>query len=405
MYDDFQLPELPEDLELLHNARPFSPRNIDPVETTETEQRAGRIEASSHAQRGRKVLGLDTVMEMSNADFTAMDRLYGENMQRAATVRFNRRVATLAPYNANSWVMGSHMDHGPTMTGTELPMELQMFSGGNILASLGIFPGAAARTSSKRLSESGDDEGRRVRPRLEGSEVGRADEERFEGLNDLLMDDDYTLEMGRDAGTPLANIRSSNINMPWNIRSSTRGSSVPRPLILGSAGGFGSSVSGGPGSIGVRGSSVNMSPLAQLPRALNVPADVTAQEAADEIAQDAGSGVDAQPGDDMQHKHQNGSDQTEQPSWMSQNSDPESNNFFTFIAEAIEEKRMNIAAQGTEDSDDISIDFEELFPPGTHSTIVATHALMHVLTLGGKGVLRVAQEQLGPFQSIALRVI
>ncbi|GAM89601.1 hypothetical protein ANO11243_076400 [Dothideomycetidae sp. 11243] len=389
-------PQDQRDLDLLENAQPFSPRRQseqdatvqnDAAEIVATEEPpVAEAAAPNRSQRRPRAIPLDTRMEMSNSDFSAMDTNYAENMHHASTARFYRGGMAQAQRNAQVWVLGSLMSR------EHMAPELLMFTGANVLATLKRPSQQASPSSSKRSSEDDHDE-RRVRPRIEGSEIGRAYQDELTlGLEEALLHDDPTLELGREPGTPLADRRSSlTINMPWNIRSSTRGSSAPRYLLSGAGA---SSAAGGPLSLGIRGSSVAASPLDGLPRPIDLTLELDRLDnGMDDAAMHGFAEDDATRflGADI-------------PSWLNHSQDPDSGNFFEFVLAALEEKRIAASPGGTQETQTRTVEFEELLSPDAHDKTVAAHGLMHVLSLCGKDVLRVQQGQEEPFMPIVLSV-
>ncbi|KAF2149610.1 hypothetical protein K461DRAFT_297062 [Myriangium duriaei CBS 260.36] len=365
------------DLDLLKQARPFSPRAppsshrhlLDESIEATVEQSPVQAAASSRPQRRPRIIPLDSRVELSHTDITAMAKNYPQNMAQASNARFNRGGIALAHHNAELWVL-----HSLSRRGTHLAPELQLFTGAHLLPALtGPHDRPHTPTSSKRIASTSSSM-RRVRRRLD-SETGRATAN--QELEDIVMYDEPSLELGRDLGTPLADRPSSTTHMPWNIRSSSRISSVPRPFGV-------SSVSAARPRSLVRGGSVAPSPLAGLPRSSG---------GTESAGGEMGLGVDlGMHGYDDRGDTMPGPGPGEVPSWLSQSQDLEAARFLDFVQEAVE-------AQGGG-----RVEFEEVLPPLEHDRIVAAHALMHVLSLGGKDVLRVQQGQDRAFMPIVLEV-
>jgi hypothetical protein len=246
-------------------------------------------------------------------------------------------------------------------------------------------------TGTKRESE-GEGEvstpGRRVRQRLED------DGPLFQDGDEIIMRDFDELEVGREGQEPLEDIPSA---MPWNVSASIRGSSVARAA---------ASIAGLPGStagsLTRRGSRmVSASPLVGRGPLNGAAGDPSSPgpapfndygQAIDEEFIElygAAAGVDTQIGAESQ--------------WQKDVLDRESNNFLDFIGNAINDKRVAADAD-TFGSDEIAdVDFEELLPLESNSRTVAAQALLHVLTLGTKHLIRATQKE--PFSAIALQVI
>lgn len=228
------------------------------------------------------------------------------------------------------------------------------------------------------------------------------------------------IEIGREAGTPLADRMSST--MPWNIArgSSTQpiGSRVPF-----SAGGYASSSVGGPiGPWGQRGSStVAPSPLTGRDLAdLNTAHGLDVAEGLDiddyqlppvededNIAQEA-----VHPSQAAEYEHFGVSAAVDTQTagaaaWMRQALDSESNNFLSFVAAAIQEETDARAAEDAAGGDvvagETSIDFDTLLPPTSNTNVVGAQGFLHVLSLATKNLLHVTQED--AFGPIGLRLV
>ena len=88
--------------------------------------------------------------------------------------------------------------------------------------------------------------------------------------------------------------------------------------------------------------------------------------------------------------------------WIRATLDRESNNFLEFVKAEIaaKEQRREDVPEGAVDAG-VNVNFEELLPPSQHSKIVASQALLHVLSLATKGLVSVQQRV--AFGSIAIR--
>ena len=76
--------------------------------------------------------------------------------------------------------------------------------------------------------------------------------------------------------------------------------------------------------------------------------------------------------------------------WVKATLDRESGNFLGFVKAEITAKEQRMEAGAADTSEEV--EFEELLPPTQHSKIVASQALLHVLSLATKGLIFVRQE-------------
>ncbi len=86
--------------------------------------------------------------------------------------------------------------------------------------------------------------------------------------------------------------------------------------------------------------------------------------------------------------------------WVRDALDKESNNFFEFVRNSIEEKGEDELSQGEigQGGEDKCVTFEELFDPEQNSAVVAAQAFYHVLSLATKR--RVWVEQMSDLEMI-----
>lgn len=252
-----------------------------------------------------------------------------------------------------------------------------------------------------------------------------------------------TVELGREAGTPLAD-RNSTL-MPWNISASIRGSSArPRTQPPSIGGRYqSSSIGGGPAlSPGHRASSI-VAPSPLVGR--GQPAISTAENDDLDLDNDPGTFF---PANDLESGTQgprstHGHDEhpTINPrtlntqeeyevfgaaaavdtqtagtaAWMRSTLDSESMNFLSFVEAAIQEKvavnktqEQNGQEQDEDEGDGTTgeksfVDFATLLPPTQNSAVVAAQGLLHVLSLGTKAMLQVGQGE--AFGAITLRLV
>ena len=267
-------------------------------------------------------------------------------------------------------------------------------------------------------------EGGRKRPRDEGYETderrrkhSRGEEPSSDEIGRGLADDDGymvtagddTIEQGREAPTPLDDRQLSSL-MPWN---QSAGSRRPTALFTGT-GQQPTSASMGPGGMPLnfparRGSRVtSASPLLgrgtapvpsgdlddfQLPGSGLGDIGMSAVDTDDFELYGAAANVDTQT--------------AAQSQWQRAALNGESLNFLDFVKTGIEEAdkvRADIT-MGDEEDETLqgSVDFETLLRPESNTCVVAAQALLHVLSLGTKGLLSVGQEE--SFGAITLRPV
>lgn len=235
------------------------------------------------------------------------------------------------------------------------------------------------------------------------------------------------IEIGRRAPTPLID----DPTFPWNTTASAvasrHGSSIARGPGLGSVGGFPSSIGGAPslqgappGSFDRRGNRVtSASPLTGrgAPRysSLEVPGgERDEQQAAGEPPSDDYQGF----GDDYDSFQLHGpgagvaTQTVAQTQWMKSTLDREAQNFLEFVKVELAALPLPAARAGRdldEEEDEAAstsaapsrpvIEFEQLLPPGQHTTLVAAQALHHILALTTKGLMNVQQHvSFGPIR-------
>lgn len=444
-HDELDHRMLDDDFDLHPDAEPFDARPPDLVEDRpghEPEESSSEdLEAAapSRAHRQRRALPLDSQMELRNKDFTNFEQNYVQTMLQNATTRFNARNPHAAKLNAQVW-LADHGLHGlgAILDPAALPPALQMFAGPNLLASFTAQHPQPSPSSAKRSrSHSPTSADRRVRPRLSShdAEQGRAGPSlaRDEDLP-VLQDDppDPSLEIGREANTPLPDRRSSQ--MPWNVSASQHGSSVQRRfphLSVGGAGGPGSSsVAGGPLSVGLRGSSVAPSPLGgygahgslSLTRrghghGIGEGREEEGGEETFQLPLDEGEMEVDHPAlmtTELQGESQVDSQGVRRSSlpWAVKTLETEEMNFVAFVGDRIEEKQAaGVGEGGTENGgedggeEEEGVTFEQVVQPEVFDKVVACQALMLVLALNGKGVLKVEQGMEEAFMPIWLEVV
>ncbi|KAI9737866.1 MAG: hypothetical protein M1834_009236 [Cirrosporium novae-zelandiae] len=378
--------------------------NLKEAETSET------AKAPAKKHRARKVMGADTQTELSNADLVRWNNEYLGNMAKATDHQQQNKVHRQANKNAEFWVLGIGINGiGYGLGADSHRTALDMYIGENLLQALTDHK----RTNMKRkgsLIEESNDSTRRVRPREDDTaQTGRKEKMLSEGNDFLPLIEDNSMEIGRDAPQALED-RSSQ--MPWNPTASIHGSransSARSHPFIGSIGGFPSSSGGASiiegGLLGYfkrrssrhpsaspllgRGRASELKGLSalELPgydeegflEGIEMPEDLQAQT--DFELYGPAANVDTQTAADSQ--------------WMRETLDRESVNFLEFVQTAVEKK---IAERDGTDQTNLDVQretvtFEELLSPSQNSSVVATQAFHHVLSLATKNRLSVKQD-------------
>ncbi|KAF9698437.1 hypothetical protein EKO04_003770 [Ascochyta lentis] len=345
------------------------------------------IESSSSAaapmrrkQRAAKVIPQDRRMELRNAEILSWNANYLTNMKEAARSKLQHRALQQAKKNAEHYVWGVGIGGiGRDRFGAQGPLGL--FVGDNLFE---LFTGTSRNPKStpKRDRDSGIDEAtqqeaRRKRQKTaEPEEVGRGQDD--EGF--FMLGGDEDVELPREA-VPALDDQQIFSAMPWNISASKRGSSaIPfsaRVTMMSEQGKQGSRM-------------VSASPL--LRRSTGQPGDFEALQSLDSDALGGDDFAFAAPTSDPAEV-----EATAQPSTRVREAlSAEGENFFTFVTEAIMEKRDRVQA-GIEE-----ITFEELLPPPETGKMIACQGFLMLLSLGTKGLLDVQQPT--AFGDITLRL-
>lgn len=310
--------------------------------------------------------------EISNWNKTYLERMKAENSRKQILREINiaKRNADFLMLFADTWLALDRV--GP----------LDMFSGAGLLEA---FTGINMLTGEKRPRSVDDKSGRaspkRRRTEASSDEVGR----NAQHGDDFLPLDDDTIEQGREAPTPLDDRQQSSL-FPWNQSVGSRRTDA-HPTSASFGGGPQLNLLPRPGS-----RLTSASPL--VGRGPAQPAIVV-----DDFQLDPGTDLqmdDLHREDDFElygAAAQVDTQTAAQSQWQNSILTSESANFLSFVESALNEGEQQ----------DESIDFETLLPPKDNSNIVAAQAMLHVLTLGTKGVLAVDQEE--PFGPMSLRVI
>jgi hypothetical protein len=340
------------------------------------------------ARTALRSIPLDAITVLHNRDLARWNVEYITTMQDTIRQKEAAKAAALAKKNAEIWVLGPR-DEGP----------LSIFSGSKLLERFAGVKSGHAGVKRPRDDGDGSDTDRRVRSRGEPSsdDVGRAiEDDAFMPM----MDD--TIEMGREAPTPLDDRHVSSI-MPWNQSAGSQrrtglysGQNFPTSASLGGAGGQ-------LGLLAGRGSRLtSASPLMGRGTAPGNGNDFQLPGSQGELGLEGldefelfgpAAGVDTQTAGLSQ--------------WQRTILDGESMHFLEFVETGIQEmdESREQATQGDESDLALqgSIDFEILLPPESHSCVVAAQGLLHVLALGTKNLLTVEQDE--PYGPITLRAV
>lgn len=366
---------------------------------TTSETAVASMAAKQRQPRNPKVLPLDQNPTLSNRVLAGWATDYVNNMRDEMHSKHAYKLAALAKKNAAHWVLGAGTILGQGMRGP-----LDMFSGAAILEA---FTGINLLTGvNKRAREDIDESenGRRVRHRGDpSSDPGAVDIEFQDGAfqSDGFMPnlDDDTIEQGREAPTPLDDRHLSSI-FPWNQSAGSRRPTDAHPTSA-SIGGGGPQLN----FVSRRGSRLtSASPL--------IGHGAIATELHDDFhLPDPDTDTGPIPGSDefelFGPAAQVDTQTAAQSQWQRAALGSENANFLTFVQTAIEdadELREDVLPGGEVDTEMTgTIEFEELLPPKENSQIVAAQALLHVLTLATKDLIKVEQEEL--FGAINIRVI
>ncbi|EME48973.1 hypothetical protein DOTSEDRAFT_19460 [Dothistroma septosporum NZE10] len=328
----------------------------------------------------------DTTTTLRNHDLNRWSAEYLQNMHEATKQRRPAKLAAIAKKNAAHWVLSADSALGEGILGP-----LDMFSGRQLLSTFNQY-----FRKREREDDESPETSRRVRQRTDTSsaDAGR-DMKDDEGFMPVM--DDYSIEQGREAPTSIDDRHLSSI-FPWNQSAGSRGlTDIGHPT---------SASCGGGAQLNLLGRSrsrlTSASPLVGRGRTSDV----------DDHLQLPGSDF-AMGGmkDDEQFELFGAAAQVDtqtaaQSQWQRTILSSESGNFLLFLQNVIEEENQlrgdePVAVDEDEQPLTGSIDFDTLLPIDINSYIVAAQAFLHVLALGNKNLLSVAQDE--PFGSITLR--
>lgn len=365
--------------------------------------------APQRRARPARPMQIDQRTELQNKDLGDWNTNYLDNMAQLEQTKQSRATAQ-GKKNAAFWVLRQGIGGVQANFGEDRePHPLAVFSGKDLLDALLGPNGQRSPTSSKRArssSPSSEDE-RRVRARYEDDEnVGRGAPEDGQIMS---LDDDQGImgqgeeynpesEVGRRAGSSIPDMASL---LPWNRSASRHGSAQP---LLGaglgvssSAGGPGSGMRFGPGNVmaGRRSRLVSSSPLGGKGGQF-LDLDDLHDLAAQQMADDDTPILDADAFEQYGPAAAVDTQTAAQSQWMRSTLENEAQNFLGFVeAQLIERGEDGQLAE--------SVTLDQLLPPAENSGVVAAQALLHVLALTTKGLLKVQQEE--DFGEIVLKVV
>lgn len=361
-----------------------------------TEQAAAPL---TKRTRKPKTLPVDISTTLRNSQLSIWIKDYPGRMHEQSRVKQATKMTALAKKNAEHWFLGAGSLLGQGMRGP-----LDMFSSAKLLEA---FTGVDILNPGKKRAREEEDSSQHGAQKRSRGEV--SSDEIARGLqsydNDMLMADDDmpiinddTIEQGREAPTPLDDRHLSSL-FPWNQSAGSRQ--------LADAHVISASFGGGPQLYlnSRRGSRLtSASPL--VGRGVAIP-DV------EDGFQFGGSDIPmgGLTGDEEFELYgpaaQVDTQTAAQTQWQRAALGAESANFLTFLQTAIDEEDLAREEAGAGDEEyealDGSVDFETILPPESNSQMVAAQALLHVLALGTKGLIKVAQDE--HFGPINMRVV
>ncbi|KAI5304630.1 hypothetical protein KEM56_006231, partial [Ascosphaera pollenicola] len=372
-----------------------------PVTEEVSETTASAKEQQKHSPRKRniRVLESDERPELRNSHLLEWNEEYLRNMARAKRLKLTHQLPSDARRNAALWVLEQGLGNvGSLIGGFEYDHMLRIYAGSSLLDSLHHAKIASNGGQFANENHEGDIEMHNVRN-------GEYDN------GDMMRDEVDEIEMGRNAPPSVVDDYSSQ--MPWNITASVRGGSHPGSSIHSrrlhpSLGGF-SSASNQVGLVGRMSRMTSASPLAGRSRFSHGPGNpeddmdieidypgLETSSANGVVGLDVGiPSSDAGRMATQSGQHDSfelcgpaaavDTQTAGESQWVRGILEQESKNFLDFIRVRGEE------VDG--ETRDGMISFSGLLPPETNTKVVATQALMHVLTLATRGALRVEQDE------------
>jgi meiotic recombination protein REC8, fungi type len=363
----------------------------------------------SRKAKGKKKLDVDQLVELRNGDLIAFRDNYVTNMAAASQVKINHKAGIHAKKNAFHYVYGTGIiGVGEGLGSLKFTSPLNIFSGNALLSRITGTP--IPSPPAKRSKRANGDESEQVqspkRVRHDEEEVGRA----FENDDNVFDFGDHEnsssgVEIGREAHSALPDLPSSAL-MPWNVSASLRGSK-------------------GPASLASK-RMTSASPL--IGRGSALPGDLNQYMEDDEIMYGRGDDFGEGRAPSSSHAHgfesqgagdeefevfgpaANVDTQTAGTSqWVRQALDKESNNFFEYVRNSIDEKVPEELGLGQDEIDggvgkakgkarEVEggsgyVTFEELFDEERNTAMVAAQAFYHVLCLATKHRVWVVQDE------------
>ncbi|EME89385.1 uncharacterized protein MYCFIDRAFT_76725 [Pseudocercospora fijiensis CIRAD86] len=316
--------------------------------------------------RTKKITAMDKHTTLHNSELAEWSRNYVSNMLKEGQGKETARLNRIAKKNAEHWVLEAGLIFGQGLRGP-----LDMFSGAALIE---VFTGMEPNNGKKRnLDDPETASSSPKRSRISGpylDEIGAGEIVRYD--NDDVqtnLDSDQEIEHGREAPTPLGDRQNSSI-FPWNSQGGIKDSR---------GGGLPTSVSFGGAALDLvhsrRGSRfTSASPL--LGRGIN-PDEVNFQLSEIHLSGEdefelygAAAVVDTQKAAESQ--------------WQRAALTGEASNFLDFVQSAIDREDDGMRS---------GIAFETLLPPANNTYIVAAQALLHILSLGSKGILEIEQRE------------
>ncbi|KAF2499653.1 hypothetical protein BU16DRAFT_503911 [Lophium mytilinum] len=421
---DFDMPILGDDFNMLPEGEAFPPGGGNGMSSSQAGDPGSSSTAAASMRRtksrGPRIIPLDEMMELHNADLIGWNNQYLQNMAEATRHKLNHKAALQGKKNAEYWIWGSGIGNiGQRLGGAPSPLDI--FYGDPLFEAVtGMTRESMA--GQKRDRDSGIDEetesqARRVRPRSDDDELNRGDMD--EGI--MFMGDDIDVprddvEMPRDAPSALDEAQLLSA-MPWNITASIRGSSAMRGSSLARArllqSGVPTSI-GGPGSIGMlRGNRmVSASPLhgRGQPGGLDALRSLEGEDDYGFLGGDDFGDASSPGGKGLTSPGGLAGVESQVNQKVLDAVDSEGVNFLAFVEDGIQEKRARLQehladeelqSDAAADTDEVT--FEELLPPKENWRVTAAKALMHTLALASKGLLEVRQEV--AFGEIGLKVV
>ena len=415
--DDHQVPQ----------GDPFSPRPtpVDQETVGDTlpqdaqdhqlseEVREATAEASERPARHIRSLPVDQRTEHGNRQLNEWNRDYLDNMAHIAKIKEQQRSLAQAKKNAAFWMLQQGIGGVEVnLRSDQEPHALSVFSGQALLDALLGPDSSSAGSKRSRSRSSGEDEderARRVRARTDNEALvdrGDPDEANVLGDEDGIIpqdDDNLMSEVGRQAPSSLPDQLSS---MPWN-RSSRQGSAFPfssaAPAVSSSIGGNQYDPRSRLSRHGSRLTSASPLHGRGLPR---LPSEDSLQLSSDGLRMGSedvqtAEGVDIDQYELYGPAAEVNTQTAAQSQWLTTTLENEAHNFLTFLETQMGERGDEQQEEGQQPVK--TIVFDNLLPPESNSALVGAQAMLHVLALATKGLIRVAQNE--TFGHIHMQVV